>query len=91
MTDSIDDDDVQRWDEKVPERHERQAQIQDYLEDRYSQVAPQNFIDEIADRVSGRRAVGEGLQEQASGADAYYDPQAGQYRDPETGHFVSKE
>jgi len=86
---SIEADDVDRMDERVPPRIEGQQQIIDYLQENTGGQVGDRFAEEVGKRLAKTREAAEekGLNDATPG-DAYYDPEAGAWRDSETGQFT---
>lgn len=77
-----------KWDEKVPTGLSGEREIGDHMDTEYGHVLPKDYIDAVAPHVSDLREEEEGPG-MGTGSDGYYDPDVGQWRDPDTGAFIS--
>lgn len=93
MAESITEGDVDRFETRVPPELENQSQIQDFLDE--NTTLSGDGPEEFAKRIGQRRAEEAG--DRHGGIDptppetatAVYDPSVGQWRDQDTGQFVS--
>lgn len=85
-------DAVDRMDERVPPRIDGQQQIINYLKENTGGQVGDKFADEVGKRLSQTREAAQerGLNDATPG-DVYYDPDAGAWRDSETGQFTNPE
>lgn len=77
------------FDDKIPAEHTTESEIKDYMDDNFGHVLPQDFIDAVAPHVENiRDDTGSDIGITTT-SDAVWDSDAGAFRDPETGQFVS--
>ena len=87
----VDDPEEQapKWDDKLPPEPRDTDEIRQEMRDKFGHVLPNDYIDAVAPHVKDLRDARDGDLGISSGSDIVFDPDSGQWRDPDTGEFRS--